>query len=67
MYGEDCEAKQLVGAGRISSNRPTIMQRLTARKADLERELASVNEAIGAMERYPEMEAALNLLAKVGI
>ena len=61
-------SEQLVkmAAGGIPAN-PTVDQQLQLRKAELERQLATTNGAIAALEENPEMLRVFNLLIAAGV
>jgi hypothetical protein len=48
-------------------NVPTaIIDRLRQQRTDLEARLATLNEAIGALEKHPDVAEAINAISKIG-
>lgn len=51
----------------VERNVPTPMiDRLRQQKADLEARLATINEAITALEKHPDVAEAINAISKIG-
>ena len=60
-YGNQMEVKC---ESSLSSMQETARQRLERRKKDLLSHLEDVNEAIGLLEKYPDMERLTDLLRR---
>lgn len=59
---------QLAGQslGSLQHGPPSLTERLEGQKVQLEQQLANVNAALRAIKSSPEIETAVNAIARVG-
>jgi len=64
MRGELAKCAEQMGT--LTAERPTLMESLTLKRDQLNKQLADITEAIQALEENPQVERVLNLITKTG-
>ncbi len=67
MFSQDLQKLNTAAIGAMAQipRNPTVSERLTARKAELENELAQINEAIQVMNAIPEVATVIDTLSRL--